>query len=260
MVSSPPGKFRIAVALIAAISYLLHIRVIDECRDFEHDNRHHSTRPIQSGTISRKELRKLDGLAVATFAAIAAFLGAYSMALGLIMLGYSYFAGKEFFFGEKIRQHFFIYNGTNIVQMFLMQLFIYIIFAGSIPLTALVATHFVFTSVGTVISEFVRKIKTPGNDGTGKDTYTWYVGFNKAIMVYISLLLLNGSLFFMITTLLTPNTVIWMFFAAGAAIVAILFALAHLVKRSYLTDKLMQLFFLIMYGAFNVAIYFLRSY
>ncbi len=64
VVSSHPTLLAGLGALLASVAYLLHIRVIDEHRDFEHDNQHHVGRPVQINTISKNELQIVDMVAV----------------------------------------------------------------------------------------------------------------------------------------------------------------------------------------------------
>jgi 4-hydroxybenzoate polyprenyltransferase len=244
-------------ALVASLAYLLHVRVVDEHRDFEHDNLHHTARPIQVGTISKEELRQVDTAAVVLLIVIAAVMGPLALILVALMLVYSYFAEKEFFIGEHIRRHFFIYNGVNLVQMLFLQFFVYAIFANPFPFTTLVWAHFLFTTVGTVIFEFVRKLKRPGDDGSGKDTYTWHMGFSNALIVYALLLLLNTILFFWIAALIPPLAAGWLVFLLALVGSTYLTALMHWVKKTRQTDQIMQLSFLIQYGIFNLVIYFL---
>ena len=244
-------------ALVASLAYLLHIRVIDEHRDFGHDNAHHITRPVQSGVISKRELQYVDVVAVLLLIIIAAVVGVRAFIIVAIMLAYSYLAGREFFIGEDIRRHFFIYNGINLIQMLLMQLFVYAVFANPFPFSTLIWAHFLFTTVGTIIFEFVRKVKRPGDDGTGKDTYTWYLGFNNSLIIYSLLLLLNTLLFFWTAALISPHKISVLVFSLSLAGFAYLAVLVHWAKKTRQTDQLMQLSFLILYGIFNIAIYFL---
>lgn len=259
IVSANPTLMQGAFALIASLAYLLHIRVIDEHRDFGHDNVHHTTRPVQSGVISKQELQYVDIAAVLILVGIAATALRWALIMVAVILAYSYLAGKEFFIGEKVRRYFFTYNGINLVQMLLMQIFVYTLFADPFPFTTLVWIHFLFTSMGTLVFEFVRKLKRPGDDGTGKDTYTWYLGFGNSLLVYSFLLSLNALLFFWIATLVTSHTIYALIFTVGLTLTAYLSAALHWVKRSRETDQLMQFSFLLLYGIFNIAIYFLTT-
>ena len=257
--SSCPTFFEMSLALIASIAYLLHIRIIDEHRDFEHDNTHHIKRPVQAGVISKEELRYIDTLAVLILLGIGLSSGTSALVVVITMLGYSYLAGKEFFIGEKIRKYFFTYNAVNLFQMLLMQVFVYAIFANPLQVNKLLIAHFLFTTIGTIVFEFVRKLKIPGDDGSGKDTYTWYLGFKRSIVIYQILLLLNSLLFFWVATFISSNVVMLTSFAVGMVLLASLSTLIHSIKKTRQTDQLMQLSFLLLYGVFNIAIYFLST-
>lgn len=256
IVTKNPFTLQIIGGLIASILYLLHVRIIDEKRDFHHDSIYHKSRPLQTGLISMKELQTIDIYAVVIFLAIAMFAGIYPFLLGLLMLSYSFIASKEFFMGEKLRQHFFLYNIINTNQSFIMQLFAYSFFAGFIPFTTLVGLHFIFTCIGTIIFEFVRKIKIPGMDGIGKDTYTWYLGFSNAIVIYIVFAFLATIFFYQIMTIITEQNVFWLFLSAILLGITLLSALIHLIKKTIQTEQLMQLSFVAVYAIFNLVIFY----
>lgn len=257
VVSTHPTILGGVVALLASIAYLLHIRVIDEHRDFEHDNHHHAGRPIQVNTISRHELQLVDIAAVLLLITIAVMAGMKAVIVMVIMLSYSYLAGKEFFVGEKIRRYFFIYNGVNLVQMLLMQIFVYSIFANSFQFSLIVGIHFLFTTVGTIIIEFIRKLKVPGDDGTGKDTYTWYLGFNNSLVIYSVFVLLNMILFYWLSTMISSQWVGILILSLCLMGYAYFGVILHWKKKTQRTNQMMQLSFLSMYGIFNIAIYLL---
>lgn len=257
IVSAHPTIFEGIVALVASVTYLLHIRVIDEHRDFEHDNHHHADRPVQINTISRHELQLVDMVAVFLLVAIAVMAGMRAVIVMVIMLLYSYLAGKEFFVGEKIRRHFFVYNGVNLVQMLLMQIFVYSIFSNSFQFSLIVGIHFLFTTVGTIVVEFIRKLKIPGDDGTGKDTYTWYLGFNNSLIIYSVLVLLNAVLFFWLSTMISSHVTWMLVFTLCLLGYAYFGVILHRTKKTHRTSQIMQLLFLSMYGILNIAIYFL---
>lgn len=247
----------VLIALVASLAYLFHIRVIDEHRDFEHDTLHHSSRPVQRGVISKKELRRADVAAVTLLLLLSVYAGFTAFILALGMLAYAYVAEHEFFLGEHIRRRFFLYNGINLIQMFALQLFVYAVFTDPFPFTPLVAAHFLFTALGTVIFEFVRKIKRPEEDGTGKDTYTGRLGLTKALSVFLVLLAGNAVLFFRVVTLVSPHTFALAIFSLVLALAAALPVFLYLVRKEVLADRGMQLSFPLVYGVFNFVIYFL---
>lgn len=257
IVANSVSIFQIIGGLIASILYLLHVRIIDEKRDFHHDNKYHKSRPVQAGIITISELQIIDIYTVIILLIIAMSAGVYPALLLLTMLGYSFIASKEFFIGKKLRQHFFIYNILNTMQTFILQLFIYALFAGSIPTTTLVVLHFVFTSFGTMVFEFVRKVKIPGTDGVGKDTYTWHLGFSNSIVIYLGLAFLVVVTFLQIITMIVGQNVFWLFLSTIILGIILLSVLMHLKLKSIRTEQLMKLSFVIAYAIFNLSIYYM---
>ncbi|MEP7204771.1 MAG: hypothetical protein ABI716_01085, partial [Candidatus Saccharibacteria bacterium] len=231
IVATHPTIITAAMLLLASIAYLLHIRIADDYRDFEHDNIYHLDRPLQTGQITKADLRAIDVLAVLILLTIAAVSGFTAFIIALIMLVYSYLAGNEFFFKNKIKPYFFIYNSLNLLQMLLMQAFVYTIFARHFPLTDLVTLHFVFTTIGTIIFEFIRKLKIPGNDGLGKDTYSWHLGFRKAMIIYLGLALASVMVFDRLANLISNQSASWLLLAAILATILTVFAAVHLIRK-----------------------------
>lgn len=248
----------VIAALFISIFYLLHIRIGDEHRDFEHDNLHHKGRPIQKGLISLSDLDKVDIFVTSFLILLLVFFGLSAFVFGIFLFVFTYAAKKEFFLDKKLRSYFFLYNFINLIQTALLQVLIYIIFAGKIPLTYLVALHFSFTFIGTVIFEFLRKVYIPGADGTGKDTYSWYLGFERAIFIYLLMAIINLFLFFQITAVLSPNQSPWFFLSFTLLMVLVGFALLNINKKTVQLNQLMQLSFVLTYSGLNLAIYFLN--
>lgn len=245
-------------ALFLSILYLLHIRIGDENRDFNHDTLHHKTRPIQKGQISRGELKKIDIIVVSVFLFLVVLSGKVALSIGVLLLAYSFLAEKEFYLGENLRRYFFLYNFINIIQMAFLQVLIYVVFAGKIPLTYLVTLHFIFTFIGTIIFEFLRKLNIPGTDGTGKDTYTWYLGFDNAIFTYIIMVSLDIFFFFQIVSSIAANKSPWLFLSFISFITSLIFALLCRTRKTLLSNQLMQLSYMVIYSFLNLAIYFLK--
>lgn len=243
--------------LLFSILYLLHIRIGDEHRDFEHDNLHHKNRPIQKGLISLTNLEKIDFLVTALFVLLLLFFGLTALILGLFLLVYTYVAKREFFLAKKLRSYFFLYNFINLSQTAFLQILVYIVLAGKIPFSYLIGLHFAFTFIGTAIFEFIRKIHIPGTDGTGKDTYTWYLGFEKAVVFYIVLAFIDLVLFFKITTHFFLNQGLGFFLSIILFFGLLFFAIVNFHKGVLRFNQLMQLSFILAYSIMNMTIYFL---
>lgn len=243
----------LAYGLVASVSYLFVIRVIDEWRDQAHDDRFHRDRPVQSGLISLPELRALGVAASIVLLLVASTGGLLAIAIALAMLGYSLLAGKEFFLGDALRERFFLYNGANLAQMLLLQALVYALASNAFPDARLVLAHFLFTSAGTIVFELVRKIRLPGNDGTGNDTYTAHLGFAGALAAFAFLAVLDAALFAWLMALSGDADAFWLAVSGVAALIVASFIAANFVKRSRAFDGVMRLSFFVFYAFGNLA-------
>ena len=255
IVSGTESHFIVVICLLLSLLYLFHVRIVDEARDFDHDNVHHKSRPIQSNVIELWELRQVDIVVAATFFSLILFFGIIPFFLGVIMWTYDFLAEKEFYIKEVLRRHFFLYNGVNIIQMFLLQLMVYAIFSQSFHVGLPLVLHFLFTCTGTVIFEFLRKLRLPGADGTVKDTYTWHVGFGRAMTIYVIIAMLNILLFLFIVMTVGVYVWGWIMFSIIVAIVLMGTTFIHFVKKNHITNHGVQLNFLLTYSLFNIIIY-----
>jgi 4-hydroxybenzoate polyprenyltransferase len=245
----------VLIALIVSIAYLLHVRIIDEFRDYDHDLKHHKQRPISTGVISLKELKFIDLLTVIAVPLASLYSSMDALVIAVVMLLYSYFARKEFFLGLQFRKHFYLYNAVNLVQMLLLQILVYTLANPSFSFTALVTVHFLFTATGTIIFEFLRKVKSPGDDGTGKDTYTWFLGLDNALLIYAVFATMNILLFIKAMFLTETSITYWIPLSVALVVGTCSTLLINKLRKEEKTNQLMQLAFMLMYGAFNVLLF-----
>jgi hypothetical protein len=243
-------------ALLISLLYLLHIRILDDRRDFKHDSLYHRERPVQKGIITLKELWKIDAVIIPVLVLGAIYYGTLASLIMISMISYSFLAEKNFFLDNAFKKHFLIYNFVNTIQTFILQLFVYTIFTGTIPITILLITHYAFTCTGTIIFEFVRKVKLPKEDGAGRDTYTWHLGFQRSIIAYVFLAFTDFVLFFKIMTTISNHRVLWLPFSLFFSFVILFLSYLHLKKRTRLTEVLLQMSFLLTYTMCNLLIFF----
>ena len=245
----------VLTALIVSIAYLLHVRIIDEFRDYEHDLKHHKERPVSSGIISLKELKVIDWLAIVAIPLASLYSSPEALLIAVAMLLYSYFAQREFFLGLQFRRYFYLYNAVNLVQMLLLQILVYTIANPSFSFTTLVTVHFLFTTTGTIIFEFLRKVKSPGDDGTGKDTYTWFLGLDNAILIYAAFATFNILLFVKAMFLIQTEITYWIPVAIALVVGTYSTLFINKMRKEEKTNQLMQLSFMVMYGSFNILLF-----
>jgi len=139
--------------------------------------------------------------------------------------------------------------------MLLLQILVYTIASPSFSFTTLITVHFLFTATGTVIFEFLRKVKSPGHDGTGKDTYTWFLGLNNALLIYASFATLNILLFIKAMFLTQTSITYWIPVSVALVVGTFSTILVNKIRKEDKTNQLMQLSFMVMYGSFNILLF-----
>jgi len=242
-------------AFFAGLLYLFHIRVIDEIRDNQHDNTYHLSRPIPRGVISLKELKTLDAVGVGVFLVIAFLFGKLTLLIGVVALLYTYLAGKEFFLGEIIRAKFFIYNAVNLVQMVLLQFFVYSLFSNTWYKGNLVWIHLLFIFINAILLEVLRKIKIEPEESIGHDTYSWHIGFKRSLATFLAFAFISYATFLWI---LLKNSIAVIPISVSVLFVVPLLVstISHSRKKTKKSENLLYLSTLIMYVGLNLIIYF----
>ncbi|HTE49085.1 MAG TPA: hypothetical protein VK675_04215 [Candidatus Paceibacterota bacterium] len=251
---SPLTGYTFLAGLTAGVLFIFHIRVVDEVRDSLHDRTYHTSRPIPRGTISIKELKTMDLVGILVFLTIGFTFGIQTLAIGIIALLYTFLAGKEFFLGEKIRSKFFIYNGINLIQMILLQFFVYSLFSAYWYSNVLVWTHLVFIFFNVILLEVLRKIKIAPEESIGHDTYSWHIGFSYSLIVFIFTVFM--SYFTFLYLILNHNPSLVSICASVFFMISlILSAIAHNKKKNKKSENYLYLWTLIMYVGLNILIY-----
>ncbi len=111
----------VLIAALMSTLYFLQIRLADEPKDFEHDNKYHPNRPVQRGLITLKELARAKNSTIVIFMILACLTGSLAVVtLAVLQQSYSYLTRKEFFVRDWLRQHFFIYQYSHYAQLLIL--------------------------------------------------------------------------------------------------------------------------------------------
>ena len=197
----------------AYVLFALHLRLMDEFKDFKADSEYRPYRPVQRGLVTLKEL----GLVMAVLIAIELILSALTGFLGFIFFTaailYSFLMWKEFFIGKFLGRHMYLYALSHGVVTIPLTCFAMLAALGLNELS-----DWGFFISGTVIIniivfcatfsfEIARKIKRKEEEVDGIETYTSHSG---EVMPVILLIILNcimgilavqfGGVFFMVLT------------------------------------------------------------
>lgn len=235
------------------ITFLFHVRVIDEMRDFSHDTEFHPDRPVQKNIISIKELKMLRRISLIIFFIITILFSLKTLALSILLFLYSSLAGRDFFCSKKIKKHFFLYNLLNMIQLIGLQLVVYTMFKWNYSFSLIILAHLTIVFLLSALLEIVRKIKLPENETLAKDTYSSQIGYKSSIILFacnlLSVLLPLGYILFQIgkiQAILIPVLV---------CILGLYISLMHFIKKNKLTENLLFLSSFIYYIAINIVSY-----
>ena len=120
-------SWRFFFSFVFVLAYLFHNRVADDKRDFEFDMEYYPDRDLQKGIISISFLEKASFLMIGLMIVISVLFGQLSIMFFLPLLFYTILAKKDFFFPENFKiKYLFTYNIINMLQILLLQIFIYV--------------------------------------------------------------------------------------------------------------------------------------
>lgn len=207
----------IIIATLMSTLYFLQIRLADEPKDFEHDNKYHPSRPVQRGLITLKELATAKNLCVVTFLVLACLTGSIAVvALALLQQGYSYLTRKEFFVRDWLRDHFFIYQYSHYGQLLILAWLSVTILQIQGFSEQLIYFGFVLAMIAPVESS-----RTIGgsDEKQADDRYSYKLGVGAALASFIGLTaLVVGYIIFLVQH--TGGTLSPYLLSAGLVIVA----------------------------------------
>lgn len=163
--------------------YLLNNRVADDKRDFEFDSKHHQDRALQSGKLSLKFLNRIGYICLMSMLALAFFFGKTAMLAITPVVLFAYWSKLDFSLPKSFKErHFFLYNFMNMLQMLLLQSFMYFSIMNIFTLKPIMWLHIGFVFVLSLQIEVTRKIqpeKTPAFD-----TYSDRLGMIGALLLW----------------------------------------------------------------------------
>ncbi len=231
----------------AVLSYLLHIRLIDDQRDFEHDNLHHNNNALQTGVINLSEIKQLDIFTLVIFFVCSIFLGTKAGLLAIGVAIFTQFASTPMMMGLK--KYMLTYNIFNTIQAALLQIFIYYSFSNNIAIASLPFAHLAFVYLSTFNLDILRGSQSPEENHSGKDSYTWRFGFAKSLALgaFFEIIIFILFLFICKFNLLA---------LLGATTTAILLTILWQYRKNYKLFNLLLVGKMANYATLNFLIYF----
>lgn len=213
---------------ITLFCLFFHLRVFDEHKDFATDQTHHPDRILQRGLVTLRQLALLGGIAIGLELLLALVWrpqGGFAplVAVG-VALAYSLLMLKEFFVGRWLQQHFLVYAISHMLIMPLLAM-IPFGFATGEYLWDAPTWFWWYACVGFFVTlnwEVSRKIRAPGEEIEGVDTYSSRFGPRGAASVVVGIRLIDTAMVAAVGVHLGLSG--WFFAAIIAMLAATLFS------------------------------------
>ena len=176
--------WRFFFSFVFVLAYLFHNRVADDKRDFEFDMEYYPDRDLQKGIISISFLERASFLMIGLMIIISVSMGRLSIMFFLPLLFYTILAKKDFFFPDNFKiKYLFTYNIINMLQILLLQIFIYVSILDDLILDNILFFHILLVFILSIQVEITRKTKP--NTSKGNELYSDRLGMKGAIMLWM---------------------------------------------------------------------------
>ena len=176
--------WRFFFSFVFVLAYLFHNRVADDKRDFEFDMEYYPDRDLQKGIISISFLERASFLMIGLMITISVSMGQLSIMFFLPLLFYTILAKKDFFFPDNFKiKYLFTYNIINMLQILLLQIFIYVSILDDLILDNILLFHILLVFTLSIQVEITRKTKP--NTSRGNELYSDRLGMKGAIMLWM---------------------------------------------------------------------------
>lgn len=180
-------------AFICLFLFFLQLRIADEFKDCENDAKFRPERAVPRGLVSLKELAYLGIFACFIQLLLAYLLHPPLLVLVLVVWVYMAFMSVEFFVGEWLKVHLFVYLWTHMLIMPLIDLFATAcdwLFYGTFPPEGLI-WFLIVSCFNGVVLEIGRKTWAPEQEREGVESYSADWGIKLAILTWVVSIVLS---------------------------------------------------------------------
>ena len=141
-------------------------------------------RDLQKGIISISFLERASFLMIGLMIIISVSMGQLSIMFFLPLLFYTILAKKDFFFPDNFKiKYLFTYNIINMLQILLLQIFIYVSILDDLILDNILLFHVLLVFILSIQVEITRKTKP--KTSKGNELYSDRLGMKGAIMLWM---------------------------------------------------------------------------
>ena len=184
------------VGIFTTVSLFFLVRVFDEFKDKEEDALYRKYLPVPRGLITLKELKTLGIITVALQVVLNFIFFPKMLLIYFIIIAYLCLMGKEFFVPQWLKKHQFWYVTSHMFIIPLIDIYASGLdwFLGGVKAPVGLLFFFGVSYMNGIVLEIGRKIKPPGKEEEGVNSYTKMIGENKAPALWIGVLFITFCL------------------------------------------------------------------
>jgi 4-hydroxybenzoate polyprenyltransferase len=186
----PTGR-ELAVAFVTCLIFFLGLRIADEFKDIEEDSRYRPYRPVPRGLVTLRELGWVG--AGGAFIQLLLALWLAPLLVAVLLAGWLYLAlmSKEFFARAWLKARPITYLWTHMLIMPIVDLYATTCDWAPEGLKLPPVGLFWFLAASFfngIVIEFGRKIRAPGDEETGVQTYSVLWGRRRAVLAWLAMM------------------------------------------------------------------------
>jgi 4-hydroxybenzoate polyprenyltransferase len=192
----PPHWQSCLAAFLSAFLFFLQLRIADEFKDFEEDSTYRPYRPVPRGLVTLRQLGRMWIGCIAIQFAIALWLSPRLIVLLVATWIYLGLMSKEFLARRWLKARPITYMVSHMAIMPLVDLYTTAcdwVPAGFYRPPRGMLFFLLVSFFNGMVIEIGRKIRSPQDEETGVETYSFLWGRGKAVAVWLLMLLATGE-------------------------------------------------------------------
>lgn len=179
-----------AVGVVTSLVFFLMLRILDEHKDADTDARYRPELPVPRGLVTLAELRRVGAVCLLAVILLNVLISPRLLLGVAVVAVWASLMTKEFFVREWLRGHHAVYLVTHMAIMPAIDAYTTGLdwLAAGVPPPHGIELFLVVTFFNGCVIEVGRKIRAPGDEREGVDTYTAVWGPRAAPTVWLALL------------------------------------------------------------------------
>jgi hypothetical protein len=185
---------RFALGLFTVLGFFFTLRVLDEHKDQDLDRAWRPELPVPRGLVSLAELRWVSGLWLGLALVLNAAYDVKLLLPWILVVGWASLMTKEFFAVEWLRAHIGTYMVSHMLIMPAIDFYSASLdwLAEGQHASPWLAVFLAVTFLNGVVLELGRKLRAPGKEREGVDTYSKAWGWRRATWTWLGVLCLTA--------------------------------------------------------------------